>query len=374
MNFRGIIRNVTYHPQVRLQALRHYPLMDFNINSAAAAGIIDVDTDGSGIGYSKWVSPKRTRSFPFARIYSTYHLPKKMTIIPVIKDEGASTMNNDRINFITLSWMNLSNVYIILAWYAMAKPHRNRSNAITAQQFDADYVREKIREIHAYQQSALHWNVMHFGRDFERVYTQAVESYQRISQIHQTQMHRFDDHLALLEKFRQAGQFDLDTFKTLTLANSFLAAQREMQTVHASEYLVEGQKAYFSLTNMLGGEYHLTADEILFEDDTVIIQEAKNSTRDKLPSVNDIQDGLFKLILFANMDELYLNTQRVDFQTRLKITGALRDTLTLPTSTNTIQDFVRLNVLSQPKQRLIDALNHEATANRRLSIVIGGNA
>lgn len=37
-----------------------------------------------------------------------------MAIIPIIKDEGAGTQNNDRINFITFSWMNLLNIYIIL--------------------------------------------------------------------------------------------------------------------------------------------------------------------------------------------------------------------------------------------------------------------
>ncbi len=371
MNFRGVIRNVIYNPQVRLKPLRHYALPHFDINAASASGVIDLDEDGSAVGYSKWVSPKRTRSFPFARIYTTYHLPKKITIIPVIKDEGASTMNNDRINFITLSWMNLSNIYIILAWYDTAKPHRNRADAVTAQQFDPDYIREKIREIHEYQQSALHWNVMHFERDFETIYTRAVDRYRKISTTYAIRMHNFDDHLKVLEDFRQAGRFDLQTFKVLTLASSFSAAQREMQTTHAREYLVEGQKAYFSMTNMLGGEYHLTADEILYEDETILIQEAKNSTRDKLPSINDVQDGLFKLILFANIDELYLNNHRVNFQTRLKITGTVEGHLTLPNTPDSIDDFCHLNSLTSSKRQLVDALNNEAIQNPSLSIVIG---
>lgn len=38
---------------------------------------------------SWWVSPKRTRSYPYARVYDTLGFAgKKVTIIPILKDEG----------------------------------------------------------------------------------------------------------------------------------------------------------------------------------------------------------------------------------------------------------------------------------------------
>lgn len=42
------------------------------------------------LALSKWVSPKRTRSYPYARVYDTFDsgTNKVVTIIPLIKDEG----------------------------------------------------------------------------------------------------------------------------------------------------------------------------------------------------------------------------------------------------------------------------------------------
>ncbi|HRF95745.1 MAG TPA: hypothetical protein PLZ51_11145, partial [Aggregatilineales bacterium] len=106
--------------------------------------------------------------------------------------------------------------------------------------------------------------------------------------------------LLKLESYKRDGMFHIDTFKKISLGRSLSAAQRERQTTHALERLDDGEKALFSITNWLGGEYHLTADEVFFEGDTLIIQEAKNS-KNIFPSLSDIQDGLFKLILFSNM-------------------------------------------------------------------------
>jgi hypothetical protein len=120
LHFEGVIRNVHYAPQVRSRSLKSSLASDFDINQAPSQGIVKWDDDAI-LGYAKWVSPKRTRSYPFARLYQVYHLPKKVAIIPVIKDEGAGG-DLDRINFITFSWMNLTNIYIILAWYEHFHP------------------------------------------------------------------------------------------------------------------------------------------------------------------------------------------------------------------------------------------------------------
>ena len=125
----GVVRNIAYATRLR-PVLNEYPIDTFDINRAAAYGVVTLDGAGNSLGYSKWVSPKRTRSYPFARIYNTYHLPKKVTIIPIIKDEGIAG-DNDRINFITFSWMNLLNVYIVLAWYDDAVPQPRFSNKLT---------------------------------------------------------------------------------------------------------------------------------------------------------------------------------------------------------------------------------------------------
>lgn len=120
--FEGFISNVKYRTFLA-PALEEYKIEEFNINSVKGWGIVNLGNQS--LGFSKWVSPKRTRSYPYARIYNTYHLPKRVTVIPVIKDEGLRG-DNDRINFITLSMMNLLNVFIILAWYDDARANTRR--------------------------------------------------------------------------------------------------------------------------------------------------------------------------------------------------------------------------------------------------------
>ena len=109
----GFIRDATYTPHLIPNQFSEYNISQFDVNQAQAYGLINLGVSGNNLVFSKWVTPKRTRSYPFARIYNTFHLnTKKATIIPIIKDEGAGTQNNDRINFITFSWMNLLNIYI----------------------------------------------------------------------------------------------------------------------------------------------------------------------------------------------------------------------------------------------------------------------
>jgi len=150
----------------------------------------------------------------------------------------------------------------------------------------------------------LHWNTTHFKEDFERIYLNAVESYERISKKENVEMHKAKNHLNTLEKYKTDNHFCLETFKRKSLAESQKAARRETLTVHKLEFLSEDAKGFFSISNYLGGEYYLTADGIGWEKNRLIIEESKNAStgKDKLPSDNSIKDGLFKLILYGNND------------------------------------------------------------------------
>ncbi len=109
LHFTGFIKGVTYRIFLN-DKLNVINLDDFDINQAKASGLIKSPT--TEVAYSKWVSPKRTRSYPFARIYHTYDSSKIITVIPVIKDEGKDG-DRDRIQYSTISWMNLLNIYIV---------------------------------------------------------------------------------------------------------------------------------------------------------------------------------------------------------------------------------------------------------------------
>lgn len=363
----GIIRNVRYTPQLSA-ALREYDFNTFDINAARGQGIVKLGANV--MGYSKWVSPKRTRSYPYARIYDTYALGKRVTIIPVIKDEGIRG-DNDRINVITLSLMNLLNVFVILAWYDDAKAHGSRDGKITSQLMSADYVRERLLEINSYQQTALHWNLMHFERDFEWIFRKAVERYQAISRRLAIPVHAENDHLTVLEQFITHGQFDISVFRDFSLTRSKQAVRRELITRHLLEYLQEGDKAALTLTNYLGGEYHLTVDEVFAVGDHLVLQEAKNTTRQMLPSLNDVKDGLLKLILYSNLDELSIGGQPMAHEARLKLTGKVKGLLSLPNDAVAVQAFARLNSLTPRRIQFLDRLNGEAQANQLQMMIVG---
>ena len=83
--FVGFIRGIIYRPLLGGN-LTEYNLDEFDINKAKSSGLIHAQDNR--VAYSRWVSPKRTRSYPFARIYNTYNSEKVITIIPIIKDEG----------------------------------------------------------------------------------------------------------------------------------------------------------------------------------------------------------------------------------------------------------------------------------------------
>ncbi len=212
----GFVPDVKYTTYMHKTKLKIYDIDDFNINSVQKSGLIDLGTPGNHIAYSKWVTPKRTRTYPYHDIYNRYsYNAKRVTIIPVIKDEGKDG-DNDRINVITFSWMNLINVYIILCWYEDADLNlRNpkKPNKITNQRLNVDYVREKILEISKYQATALHWNTSHFKTDFEYVYLNAVAGYERIAREKDVVMHNPKNNLDMLETFKVDNRFSIDAFK-----------------------------------------------------------------------------------------------------------------------------------------------------------------
>jgi hypothetical protein len=373
LSFTGFIRDIVYTP-VLIPKIEIYDIISFNINQVKPFGIITLDSLQNNIAFSKWTSPKRSRTYPFAKIYNSYHLnSKKVTVIPVIKDEGAGTDNNDRINFITLSWMNLLNVYIILAWYETATKVPNYTNKITNQKLNADYIKQKILEISSYQLTALHWNTTHFERDFQTIYLNAVNSYENIATTQNVSLHSRQKHLEVLNNFQQDDNFKLEKFKDYTLIRSLAAARRESMTIHRLEYLSDGYKGIFFISNYLGGIYHLTADEVYLEGNIFTIQESKNANKKQLPSEDDIKDALFKLILFSNLESLFLGDTQVEFRTQLKITGSIKGYLQLPNDITTLENFCQSNNFSRRKIQLINLLNLETIQNPKLNIVITQN-
>ncbi len=351
--------------------LNEYQFSGFDINKASASGILEIDNKNK-VAFSKWVTPKRTRSYPFARIYDIYSFGgKRITIIPVIKDEGIGASknksNNDRINFITLSWMNLTNVFVILAWYSSAE--KKSKYRITNQKFDNKYIKQKIKEISEYQLDAHHWNNEHFIKDFSFVYKKAVLAYENISKKLKVKMHSFSDHLAFLSKITNEfnkNLISLEKFAFETLDRSKSAANRETLVNHVNECLTSGgEKLVFEIKNKLGGSYFLTADESIIDNKKkeLIIQESKNATSSKLPKIADIKDGLFKIMLFSQIKSISINDVKYSYKVSLKLTGKISSKLQLPKAKSKINSFVEKERLTKSEAKILYMLNEEAVEN-----------
>jgi hypothetical protein len=370
LTFDGFVSNVQYTACLA-EKLPEYDFCDFDINKARPCGKIIVP-DGS-VAYSKWVSPKRTRSYPFARLYDILNAPKRITVIPVLKDEGIDG-DLDRIQFSTISWMNLFDIYIVLAYYESAvrnsRAGQSKRNKISKQSFSPDFVERQILDILKYKNSALHWNFNLLETSFVDIYRKALDSYQVISRQTGIKMH---DRKAQ-EKYLEKVKANFDDFKNLSLSGSKNASIREAAVVHHNEHLSDGSKVRLNIRNYLGGVYYLTADEVIKEGDRYVIQESKNSTKGSLPSLDDIKDGLFKIALFSNIDALLLEGQKVDFTVRLKLTGKdIYGTLFMPCSSCELDRFITENRLNERRAKVIRGLYDECLYNKRIQIHIAPN-
>lgn len=373
LHFTGFIKGVIYRTYLA-EKLKEINVSEFDVNKTPKFGLIKSPT--TEIAYSQWVSPKRTRSYPFARIYNTYNASKVITVIPVIKDEGKDG-DRDRIQYSTISWMNLLNIYIVLAYYETADRSRKKGQVdkqkLTNQKFNNEFVKFQINEILAYHQSALHWNKSLFEERFVEIFEKALDYYDSISRKTGVTIHSrqgMDNYLkTIIEEFEE--------FKNISLKGSQNASKREALTSHELEYLVDGLKATFSIENYLGGVYYLTPDEIFHDSDTYIIQESKNTSTQSLPKLSDIQDGLFKLILFSNLDSLNLDGQPVSFRTKLKLTGNnVISTIIFPdASPAELESFLAANskTFKKNQKEIIRKLALEAEHNQKLKIEVTRN-
>ncbi|MBC8135793.1 MAG: hypothetical protein H8F28_07915 [Fibrella sp.] len=271
--------------------------------------------------------------------------------------------------------MNLLNVYVVLGYYKNASKNRTvkrgTKDCLTGQKLDADAVNDQIAEIITYKQSALHWNRTLFENRFAQTYRQALDAYEQISARTGVAVHNRTSQ----ERYLDSVIADYGEFRIRSLRGSAGAAVRESGTAHRLEYLSDGAKAVLAIENYLGGVYHLTADEIVFANGVTILQESKN-TKGVLPPLSDIKDGLFKLILFSNLDRLEHDGERLPFSTRLKLTGSgVRSSVRLPCEPDVLADFFAANVgiFTARHKSTISLLGQEATANG-FTIEIGGNA
>lgn len=353
MNVTGRITGIKYKILLS-DDLKEIDIKDFDINETPSACLLK---DGAHVfAVSKWVSPKRTRSYPFERVFNTLNVSKKITVIPIVKDEGAKG-DRDFIQWDTVSLMSLLDVFVIFAFYDKAE---KKGQKITNQQFDNEYVLSKIREIEQYHSSALHWNLNELNNNLHDIIDKVKSSYAAIEESTGVKLHNANG----LDNFKDKIGKDVSLFMAFSREKAEKAQSREFVTFQPKESLATFSKAKVTISNYLGGQYFLTVDEVLLTEDKVILIEGKHSKNAILPSKGDIKDGLLKMILYCNLSEVIVDGKTLKSEAVLSLTSSkLKGAIDSASTKEEIFDFVKENNISASQQTLIKTVIAEAKQN-----------
>ncbi len=304
--------------------------------------------NSSSMAVCLWVSPKRTRSYPYARVYDilTQNVSKKVSIIPIVKDEGIEG-DRDFLQWDTVSLMSLLNVYVIPAYYCYAEKVGNK---LKNQRFDWSYIRNKLIELSYYHHTALHWNLKELEKEnLTNLIEKVIECYSKLSKSLGVKMHSEKG----LEDFKRLIYEGVENFKLNSRLKAMSAQNREVNTSQPKEFVKMGHKAKIDIENYLGGIYHLTIDEYEYRDGIFYLYECKHAKNSLLPSVEDIKDGLIKIMLLKSIDELYVDGKPAHFKPAIKLTSSKHLSKSLMDIINSLRNGKRknffLNLLKEAK-------------------------
>lgn len=314
MNITAKISGIEYDPAMCRQ-LRLYPI--HKISEAIqqeSAFLLETESQKS-FAISHWVSPKRTRSYPYARIYDTlgFH-GKRVTVIPVMKDEG-NEGDRDFIQYDTLTLMGLLGIHVIISYYKDAEKSDRYANKITAQILDSDHIVGEIRRLEKYQSDALHWNMQQV-ENIGQIAQKALEAYRSISERLNVKLHSFDSATRRLDTLHRSREAFINQSRLLARE----AQQRETKTLQPKEQ-ISAKKATLTIQNFLGGIYYFTCDEVYTRDNNIFLIEAKHSRNQMIPSLEDIKDGLLRMVLLTNLREVAVNQHLYSAVAILRLTS-----------------------------------------------------
>ena len=351
----GEIDKVKY-TQFNADKLRTYKLETCNVNKTPGAFLVSKTYEK--IAVSRWISPKRTRSYPYERVYDTLaHKGKKVAVIPVVKDEGLGG-DRDFIQWDTISLLSLLDVHVVLAYYSDAVKNPRKEDKITKQKFDNNFVKKKLEKVFNFKGTSREWNENE-AKNLKQVFQQAKFAYRKIAKKTNTYIHN-EDKLDERIKFAETPK----RFIGYSRRRSRSAQNRELLTIQPNEALSTLSKAKVTINNALLGKYYFTVDETLIEPNNLFLIEAKHSSRSKLPSKNDIKDGLIKMMLYTNLYEVKINSKKINHTAAIRLTSnQIIGRLTSNMNDIESEKFFAKNMLKPRKKTFITKLFQEAKKN-----------
>lgn len=269
---------------------------------------------------SFWVSAKRTRSYPYTRIYETLSKKncKKITIFPVVKDEGYDG-DRDYIQWDTFSICSYLNVYTIPAYYVKAVKNLEYENKVTSLEFDPRFLVDKIKLILKTELSPSEWNNKE-RNSMGKLITPIIGGYEQIHKETGVKFHNYDDLKSNLEIMR-----DSKSFKSNSQEKSLQAQDREKVTTQPKEELFGLPKGKVTLSDVSGGLYTWTVDAYYKHDKDIHLIEMKHS-KSGIPGMSDIKDALFKFHFYSNIAEIWDENSKLIPKPTLLLSSATETT------------------------------------------------
>lgn len=193
-----------------------------------------------------------------------------------------------------------------------------------------------------YQSDALHWNLSQIDNVGE-ISQKALRSYENISRRLHVKMHSWESANRRIRQLLKGKE----NFMKLSRKLAEKAQQRERVTIQPKEHL-KGVKATLTIKNYLGGYYYFTCAEVEIHEDDLYLIEGKHTKTGKLPSLEDIKDGLLRMIMFTNLENVKIEGKDYNPVPILKLTTA--------------GEF-DLASIGERQRRIIDCLYEEAKMN-----------
>ena len=281
---------------------------------------------------SVWTTPKRTKTYPLARVYDTLSYDgTKITIIPVIVDYGKHG-ERGKIQPNTVDWMTSIGVYLILGVYVDAekgkvgrlaknagiktKSSEGKPKFAEGQKFDLKYLQKQIEKIIENKPNIKKWNENQLTT-IPNLLENGITHYKRLGKKLDVPLSDF----SRLEKKVELWKNDPDQFLADHEKLSKGAQNRETKTGHKLED-VPGEKGKINIDFGESRKLYLTSDSMELDKDKCLVTllEGKNASSGKLPSENDIKEALIKLMIFKNSD-FYFEGKKLEKKLVCYLTG-----------------------------------------------------
>ena len=360
------LENLKYKATI-LPKLKDFDIDNFVSGKLARTASYILNYKNNNFGISQWVSPKRTRSYPYARVYDTMNQQSRVTIIPFIKDEGFDG-DRDFLQWDTVSLMSLLNVYVLLGYYNRAEKNPKYKNKITNQILDYKYLKEQLDKLIIYKSSVLHWNLSQLDISSE-IANKCKNNYKTISEHLGVKMHSIEGINKRIEVLKESAK----KFKNQSRSLAIDAQNREFHTTQPKEKII-GEKAKIIIKNYLGGLYYFTVDEVIIKNNILFMTDKKHSKNSLFPSIADIKDGIVRMMLFTNLTETKIVNRTVKHMPVLGLTSAkFKGFCHNIMSENEIKSCLDKNDFSIQQHRTILSVFNEGKLNNFLIFLMDSN-